>query len=235
MNLIAGGVLALVMLAGCAGTSTETASLSATSTAPNAGEPSTTGTPEPATTRQPTPSPTEQASSLEESAPPGDVFVDPEGHYEMVVSDDWIASHGALAEGIEVWAVPPAQNEFMTNVNVLTQTIGDMTLDEYLALSVESVPRLMSDGEVIAARTLLGSRGSELAVMEYTGTQNSQALRFLGVFVVSDGRAVVATLTSLPDAYDQTRAEIEPYLLTLTSSRDDPAGRAEDAAAGLPP
>ena len=145
----------------------------------------------------------------------GELFVDPEGSYELVVMPQWVSSHGSFAVGMEVWAVEEP-GPFTSNVNILTQVIpSGTTLEDYLRLSIDSAEVMMSDFTLLDSGIVDGHEGQPLAVVTYEGSPTGERLRFLGVFAVRDSEAVVATLTTPPDRFNTFRSEIEPYLLTL--------------------
>ena len=166
------------------------------------------------------PPPTTVASSVPidtvGQGPPGESYVDPEGAYRMTVPDSWEARHGAIAEGIEVWLAGEVEDGFGPNVNVLTQTTGGMTLDEYTETSIANAPSFVKDFEVADSRRETGPNGTELSVLEYSGEAGTdRPLRFLAVWTVNDGQAVVATFTTTPERYEEQRDDVLPYLLTL--------------------
>lgn len=148
------------------------------------------------------------------TAPSGVEFDDPDGTYTMTIGAEWAAMSGALARGIETWAIGDATREFQPNVNVLTQDAPGMDLDDYLEVSVRGMRGL--DLELSDHATVTTAEG-ELGMMVYSGPVPGVAadLSFLAVFGVRDGTAVVATLSAPPDRFDTLRAAVEPYLLTL--------------------
>jgi hypothetical protein len=211
--------LVLVAVGACSGTTGPTGStgVPASSSPPS---PSPIASTTPASSESPeSAAPTEAPTSPSGSAaagPPGLSFVDPEGDYRITIPDDWEARHGAFAQGIEVWLVAEVADAFGPNVNVLTQAVGDMTLDEYTEMSIATAPNLVKDFEVQDSRTEVAPSGTELAVLEYSGEAGAdRPLRFLAVWTVRDGKAIVATFTSTPEAYAEQRDAILPYLLTL--------------------
>ena len=166
------------------------------------------------------PPPTTVASSaptdIGSPGPDGESYVDPEGAYRITIPDSWEARHGAIAEGIEVWLTDEVEDGFGPNVNVLTQTTGNMTLDEYTETSIANAPSFVKDFEVQDSRRETGPNGTELAVLEYSGEAGAdRPLRFLAVWTVANGQAVVATFTTTPDRYEELRSDVLPYLLTL--------------------
>jgi hypothetical protein len=142
--------------------------------------------------------------------------VDPEGAYSITVPDEWVANHGAFAEGVELWFTGPAEDGFRPNVNVMTQVVGTMDLDGYGELSIEGAPTLIAEFELVDSRTEIGEGGTELGVMEYRGRVAAGGpLGFLSVYAISDEKAIVATLTTSADTYAAQRDAWLPYLLTL--------------------
>jgi hypothetical protein len=209
--------LLLVTVGACSGATGPTGS-TAVPTSPQAPSPSPIAS-TPAVSESPTTAPTEPPASPKSSTGeglPGQSFVDPEGDYRITVSDDWEARHGVVAQGIETWLVAEVANAFGPNVNVLTQPVGDMTLDEYTEMSIATAPNLVKDFEVQDSRTEVAPSGTELAVLEYSGEAGAdRPLRFLAVWTVHDGNAIVATFTTTPEAYEGQRDAVLPYLLTL--------------------
>ena len=210
--------LLLVAVGACSGATGPTGSTAAltsspaTSPSPIASTPAVSETPETTAPTEPPASPTGSAGA----GLPGQSFVDPEGDYRITVPDDWEARHGVVAQGIETWLVAEVADAFGPNVNVLTQPVGDMTLDEYTEISIATAPNLVKDFEVLDSRTEVGPNGTELAVLEYSGEAGTdRPLRFLAVWTVHDGKAIVATFTTTPEAYEGQRDAVLPYLLTL--------------------
>ena len=210
--------LLVVVVAACSGAagSTDSAQGPTASQAPPSAEPIT----EAPATSPTSPHQTTAASSAPTSTggpgPAGESYVDPEGAYRITVPDSWEARPGAIAEGIEVWLAGEVEDGFGPNVNVLTQASGGMTLDEYTETSIANAPTFVKDFEVLDSRRETGPNGTELAVLEYSGEAGTdRPLRFLAVWTVNDGQAVVATFTTTPERYEEQRGNVLPYLLTL--------------------
>ena len=156
------------------------------------------------------PEPT-NTSARANSAIDGETFVDPQGTYSLQIAPDWQANHGTVIAEIEAWLVSTPENGFTPNVNVLTQAIPEMTLEDYLELSIEGAPTFINEFELIDEGIIDSSNGHRLATMHYA----SGDMQFLGVFAVSDGQAIVATLTAPSHRFDPIRDEAMPYLQTL--------------------
>jgi hypothetical protein len=148
----------------------------------------------------------------------GEVFEDPQGSYEIEVDPDWDAQHGTFAAEIEAWIVGESREGFAPNVNVLTQLAPGLDMSAYLDRSIEQGPSALPDFELLNSEVVDGTE-SELGLLEYTGTQNGRPLHFLATVAVRDGTAVVATFTAPPGIFDETRGEVEPYLLTLRAAQ----------------
>jgi len=207
--------LLMVAVAACSGAtgSTDPAQGPTASPAPPTAEPVTEA---PSVSPPPTTVASSAPADTGSPGPPGESFVDPEGAYRITVPGTWEARHGAIAEGIEVWLAGEVEDGFGPNVNVLTQTTGGMTLDEYTESSIANAPTFVKDFEVLDSRRETGPNGTELAILEYSGEAGTdRPLRFLAVWTVNDGQAVVATFTTTPERYEAQREDVLPYLLTL--------------------
>ncbi len=152
-------------------------------------------------------------SSIEGS----ELFFDPEGEYSIEINPEWAASHGSIAAGIELWYINDGTDGFAENLNLLTQQVGDVGLEEYLELSADSISVLLQDGAVLDQAIVPGSLGQDLGVLLYEGAVGNQVGTFLAVFAVEDGTAVIATFVALPDEFDDLVLEVEEYMFTLVA------------------
>lgn len=148
------------------------------------------------------------------SASIGTTYNDPEGAYTIQVDPAWEIQVGAVAQGVEVWFLGPAEGDFRPNLNVLTQSAPGMSLADYTTASVANAPALIADFKVVSEAQVDAS-GATLEVLEYTGTAQGRQLHFLAVFGVRSDRAIVATLTTGSGTFASWRTTIEPYLRTL--------------------
>ena len=142
-------------------------------------------------------------------------FSDPEGEYSIEVNPQWAPSHGSIAAGIELWFINDGTDGFAENLNLLTQNVGGVTLEEYLELSAESIDDLMQDGTVLEQGIVAGSFGQDLGLLLYEGAAGDGLATFLAVFAVDDGTAVVATFVALPDEFEELVTVVEDYMFTL--------------------
>jgi hypothetical protein len=145
----------------------------------------------------------------------GEEFADPQGTYRMDVDPAWTPNHGVLTAEIEVWFVGESSDDFAPNVTVLTQAAADLDLRGYLDLSVEQAPDLVEGFTAVDEEIVQGPTGQELAILEYTGTQEGRDLHFLAVCFLEDDQAVVATYVSMDEQFPAQRPDVEPFLRTL--------------------
>src|SRR5437773_4425922 len=129
------------------------------------------------------------------SASIGTTYNDPEGAYAIQVDPAWEIQVGAVAQGVEIWFLGPAEGDFRPNLNVLTQSAPGMSLADYTVASIANAPSLIADFKVVSEAQSAASGGS-LEVLEYTGTAQGRQLHFLAVFGVRSNRAIVATLAT---------------------------------------
>jgi hypothetical protein len=144
----------------------------------------------------------------------GTTYNDPEGTYAIQVDPAWEIQVGAVAQGVEVWFLGPAEGDFRPNMNVLTQAAPGMSLADYTTASVANAPSLIADFKVVSEAQIQSSGGS-LEVLEYTGSAQGRQLHFLAVFGVRSDRAIVATLTTGAATFATWRTTVELYLRTL--------------------
>lgn len=159
---------------------------------------------------------TEVPASAEASTDGGE-FTDPDGDDTITVGSEWTATPaGAVGDGTEAWAVASPGNEFTSNVNVLSQPAPGLDLASYLEASVENTGTF----EVIDQATVTGENGNELGLLEFAGpvAGSDLELHFLAVVDVTDGTAVLATLSTLEENFEALRSSVEPFMLTLQAA-----------------
>jgi hypothetical protein len=155
-------------------------------------------------------------------APPrsvaGNSFTDPQGTYTMSIGPEWTDLPSTMVAEVETWAVGDPDAGFTPNVNVLTQDAPGMDREEYMELSVASLESI--DAELVEHAFVTGPNGGSLGLMEYIAQPPgvSGDLHFIAVFDLRDGTAIVATYTASLERFDELRAAVEPYLLTLEAT-----------------
>jgi hypothetical protein len=185
-----------------------------------------TGTVAPTTEASPrsTTTTTESASTPDEATIPGAVlFLDPEGVYTIEVSPAWREASGTVVSGVELWYVGTGTPGFGDNINVLDQVVGpDVDLQGYLDISIAHLGGL----ELIDSGTVTGAYGQELGYIEYRGMVATApvAVHALATFVIADGKAILATLTSTEDTAVAAQDAAGDYLLTLMPTGGITAG-----------
>jgi hypothetical protein len=140
-------------------------------------------------------------------------FVDPQGTYTIRIPLGWTEFPVTRGE-TEAWIVDHGAS-FNANVNVLTQSVPGIDLDGYMARTLDNMLGL----QVIDSSRFVGADGSELATIEYQGTLDGAdgPLHFFAVIAVSQGQAIVVTLTGEESTFDRLRAAYEPYMKSVQS------------------
>ena len=147
-------------------------------------------------------------------------FDDPQGTYRIDIDPDWHAVTPVPASRVESWMVDGAAGA-QERIDIDTDTIGDLDLDEYLQLEIERAPEAIDDFKLREFRVVTIDPPdakhvpTQLGVVAYEGTRAAAPVAYLLVSSVQAGRAVVAKLATTPDDFDDARAQVEPYLMTL--------------------
>jgi len=137
----------------------------------------------------------------------------------MSIDPDWTANHGILTADTEFWVVAEIEDAFAPNVNAITQLVDTgLSLEEYLEGSIANAGFFMADFHLVHSEIVDAASGQQLALMEYEGDAGQGFLHFLAVFVVAGNQAVVMTLTTPPETFEEIRESVEPYLLTLRAT-----------------
>lgn len=146
------------------------------------------------------------------ATPTGELFTGTDGSYSLTIEPAWTELTGSAAQA---WAVADPVDGFVPNVNVVTQPAPDLTLAQYVDASVAS----LSGFDVVDSGIVETSNG-QVGLIEYAGTPRGAPgeLHFLAVLALGDDAAAVATFTAPTSTFQAHRAEIEPYLFTLTVS-----------------
>ncbi len=148
-------------------------------------------------------------------------FRDPQGAYSLEVDPQWQAPTSAAGANVETWYTQTGTADFRDNVTIVAQPVGEIDLDQYLQLVIDQAPKSVDGFKLREFRvvTIPTEAKTEvpksLGVVAYEGRKGDQAYGFFFVASVEDGKAVVATLTTDQDRFDEVRAKIAPYLMTI--------------------
>jgi hypothetical protein len=152
-------------------------------------------------------------------------FTDPQGAYTLDIDPRWRASEHATTPEVESWFTGTGTVDFRDNVNIVTQQIGQMALDEYMKLVTDQAHETVPDYDLREFRIVTASDDPasdttaevplQLGVFAYDGENSGKDFGFLFIASVENGRAVLATLTTPEDRFDRVRAQVEPYLMTI--------------------
>lgn len=160
---------------------------------------------------------TSQPESAPVSLPEGsEEFTDLEGQWLMSIDPGWSPSHGTVQDEVELWFLPGSGVSFADNVNVLTQqNTLDVGIERYLDISLASAESVFDDFVLLDDRFRTGSHGQQQGVLEYTATLEGMNLHFYQVLVLNDDIAVVVTMASPDERFEDRRDEVEEHLRTL--------------------
>ena len=106
-------------------------------------------------------------------------------------------------------------------MTIVAQPVGEVDLDQYLQLVIDQAPKSVDNFKLREFRVVTiptdakATVPKSLGVVAYEGRKGDQTYGFFFVASVEDGKAVVATLTTDQDRFDDVRAEVAPYLMTL--------------------
>jgi hypothetical protein len=152
-------------------------------------------------------------------------FTDPQNAYTVDIDPRWKQTKNVSRPEVESWYTNTGTTKFRDNVNIVTQQIGQMDLDQYMQLVQKQASDTVPDYDLREFRIITVSDDSEtgttakvppqLGVFAYDGKSGGDDFGFLFVASVENGRAVLATLTAGEDRFDRVRAQVEPYLMTL--------------------
>lgn len=158
---------------------------------------------------------TSTGSSGSSGAPAGATkFTDPGGAYSISVNPSW--EPGSVSSP-KMWFTAPAKDGFRDNTNVIIENLpSKISLDDYLKLSLRNAPTLIKGFSVKSQDEITLGGGDKAIRVIYTGSvSNSPEMQFLAIVAVNDKRAATVTFTAPPSRFEQSLADVEPYLRTL--------------------
>ena len=125
----------------------------------------------------------------------------PDADFSIALPDGWRDSTDKAGSFGAVTAyLGPTSDGFATNVNVVRQDIGTMSVSAYANLTRQGVRSLHVAGMTASSpRTVDGEDALEYA---FTDQQVGRTLKQRQTVVVHDGKGYVITYTALPSSYD---------------------------------
>lgn len=142
-------------------------------------------------------------------------FVDPDGTYEMQIGATWMLVNDADRPDRELWFFDADTGANADSLRVETASVGGTTLEQYVNVVKTFTAQTSGEQVSVSEQYVDGVFGQPLAIIERSN--GTTGTRSLDVFVVQDGTAVVATLTTSAERFDERRSTIEPLLLTLVA------------------
>jgi hypothetical protein len=148
-------------------------------------------------------------------------FRDPQGAYSLEVDPQWQVPTSTAGANIETWYTQTGTADFRDNVTIVAQPVGEVDLDQYLQLVIDQAPKSVDNFKLREFRVVTiptdakATVPKSLGVVAYEGRKGDKTFGFFFVASVENGKAVVATLTTDQDRFDDVKAEVAPYLMTL--------------------
>lgn len=144
------------------------------------------------------------------------VYTNDDDGYSIAFPPDWTLQEDAF--GLSVAALSgDVSNGYTNNVSVVLEDLRgqEVTLDEYLEITLENAPQLVTDFTVESQEpaTLAGQDAVRLT---YTGRQGEATLRFISTVMLDGGTAYTVTYTSEVGSTEATRAAAEAAIVSFT-------------------
>lgn len=118
---------------------------------------------------------------------------------------DWTTDESGKM-GTKVILFAPLENEatpFNENINVMTEDLPSaaITLDQYVKASEKQIKNFITDAKVETSEGI-EINGQAFHSLIYSGKQSNMDLKFQQYFTVKDEKALILTLTTKVDTYD---------------------------------
>jgi hypothetical protein len=149
-----------------------------------------------------------------ESPNPGETYTDPNGVFRVRVHPDWERRPSGTGSEAK-WYVRSGSDRFRDALTVRAERVGPTTLDAYVSRAVARAESGITGYQLVSLRKVTLASGGPGAVVVYDGTLDGTPLRFLMVVTSSADSGATATLATQPDRFDEVRAAVEPFVLTL--------------------
>ncbi len=135
----------------------------------------------------------------------------PDSDFSVELPDGWSdATDKAASFGAVTAYLGPADNGFATNVNVVRQEIGNVTVAQYANGTMQGVRSIGATSITDPApRTIDGSDALEYS---FTDKQAGRTLKQRQTVVVHNEVGYVITYTALPEAYDTSRPDADALI-----------------------
>jgi hypothetical protein len=135
----------------------------------------------------------------------------PDSDFSVALPDGWSdATDKAASFGAVTAYLGPANNGFATNVNVVRQQIGSVTVTQYANGTMQGVRSIGATSITDPSpRTIDGSDALEYS---FTDKQAGRTLKQRQTVVVHDEVGYVITYTALPAAYDTSRPDADALI-----------------------
>lgn len=119
----------------------------------------------------------------------------PKTPFAMDPPKDW-QTYNSGAMGTLIIFIDIPRDNFAANINILTEKVGDLGMEEYQKISNDNLEKLITNFMLIK-REKIAIQGVPFGMFEYTGSQNKLDLHIYQVFTIYQGSVYLFTGTSL--------------------------------------
>jgi serine/threonine-protein kinase len=138
--------------------------------------------------------------------------------FRLSYPDKWAVTEGVM--GTVAAFMSPLENsddKFRENVNVLVQALSEypgMTLEKYEALSIDDMPKFVTDFKLIDRKDAVIS-GLPAKTITFTGRQGVFQIKFLQAYIIQNERAFVLTYTAEEAQYKKYLAPAQGIIFSI--------------------
>ena len=154
----------------------------------------------------------------------GTSFISSDGAASIVVSPTWTASEispdsgspRVISEG--TWYLGSGDATLNDVITVVSEKIPSvMGMDAYLAASIVTAKRSLTDFAVVSQSRDHNAYGREVGILTFTTTIQGQSVSCMSYVVLGGGSATTVNVVSSPDRFDDVVSHEMPFISTLVA------------------
>lgn len=161
------------------------------------------------------PAATSTASDLLETGP----YVNTQIGFQIRPPMGWSINEGGQSGAHVIFLNPipdqEGENQFSANLNVVSEPVEDVSLQEYVEFYKEFYPKFFTDYALVEERNVTLANGQEAYILGSTFTQGVLKIRNLQLLAVDGTTGYGVTATAAPSAWDTYKKVFEASLLTF--------------------
>lgn len=185
----------------------------------------------PSASASPSESPSESPSSSASASPSGSadaaastiagysLYEDAANQVSIEYPADWEVRTDV--PGVSFAILSPLDGDgdtFAENVNLVVQDLQGQAIDlaQYVELSKQQLPQVITDYEFVDEETTTAENGLELTILDYTGTQGQNELYWRQVIAINGSKAYVITCSAAETDFDKFSEAFGNMVSTFT-------------------